>query len=78
MTEEYGATYVSFNELLRMSDVISVHTPLSPQTRHLISDNEFAKMRKGVFIVNTSRGAGPSVPCSDPDTLNLTYPAFVQ
>ncbi|KAG8905206.1 hypothetical protein FRB99_000475 [Tulasnella sp. 403] len=55
--EEMGAKYVSFSELLGASDVISVHTPLTAHTRHLLSDSEFAKMRKGVFIVNTSRGA---------------------
>lgn len=52
-----GAKYVTFDELLSTSDAISVHVPLSPVTRHLISTAEFAKMRKGTYIVNTARGA---------------------
>jgi len=57
LNEEMGAEYVSFDELLACSNVITIHCPLSSATRHLISDNEFNQMRKGVFIVNTSRGA---------------------
>ncbi|CAK7216592.1 hypothetical protein SCUCBS95973_002859 [Sporothrix curviconia] len=49
-------TYVSFEELLRTSDVISVHVPLSPATTHLLDDAAFAKMKDGVIIVNTARG----------------------
>lgn len=42
--------------LLRSSDFISVHVPLSEQTKKLIGANEFAQMKKGVVVVNTSRG----------------------
>lgn len=52
-----GATYVSFDELLRTSDIISVHVPLSAATRHLIGASEIAKMKRGVVIINTARGA---------------------
>ena len=48
--------FVSFDELLRTSDVISVHVPLSPATTHLLDDAAFARMKDGVIIVNTARG----------------------
>ena len=51
-----GAKYVSFEELLRTSDVISVHLPLSPATRHTLSKREFQMMKDGVVVVNTARG----------------------
>ncbi len=47
---------VNFQELLSMSDIISLHIPLSSETRGMLSDNEFAIMKKGSIIVNTSRG----------------------
>ncbi|KAG5294924.1 glyoxylate reductase [Histoplasma ohiense] len=52
-----GAEYVSFDELLRRSDVISLNLPLNKSTRHIISHAEFAKMKQGVVVVNTARGA---------------------
>ncbi|KAF2813468.1 uncharacterized protein BDZ99DRAFT_486687 [Mytilinidion resinicola] len=52
-----GAGYVSFETLLSDSDVISLNLPLNKNTRHLISTKEFEKMKKGVVIVNTARGA---------------------
>ncbi|CAK7221841.1 hypothetical protein SBRCBS47491_004666 [Sporothrix bragantina] len=48
--------YVSFEELLKTSDIISVHVPLSPATTHLLDDAAFAQMKDGVIIVNTARG----------------------
>ncbi|KAF8150483.1 D-isomer specific 2-hydroxyacid dehydrogenase [Mycena galopus ATCC 62051] len=56
-SEEKGAAYVSMDELLAMSDVISVNCPLTAETRHLLGPAEFSKMKTGVFIVNTARGA---------------------
>jgi D-3-phosphoglycerate dehydrogenase len=47
---------VGFDELLQASDFISVHAPLTPQTRGLVNADAFAKMKKGVLIVNTARG----------------------
>ncbi|EXJ84040.1 hypothetical protein A1O3_04707 [Capronia epimyces CBS 606.96] len=53
----YGATYCStLDELLSSADVISFHFPLSDKTKGMISHAEFAKMKDGVFIVNTCRG----------------------
>ncbi|KAG8857101.1 palmitoyltransferase pfa5 [Serendipita sp. 411] len=54
--EEKGATYLEFDQLLRQSRLITLHCPLTPATRHLLSDDQFAKMQDGVFIVNTARG----------------------
>jgi len=54
---EGGAEYVCFEELLRRSDVLSLNLPLNKHTRHIISTDEFAKMKTGVVIVNTARGA---------------------
>lgn len=54
--EEKGATYVSFEELITTADVISLNCPLTPETFHLIGEKEFARMKKGVMIVNTARG----------------------
>jgi D-3-phosphoglycerate dehydrogenase / 2-oxoglutarate reductase len=51
-----GALKVELHELLRRSDFISVHSPLTPQTHHLIGHREFDLMKPGVYIVNTSRG----------------------
>ncbi|PSN73114.1 glyoxylate reductase [Corynespora cassiicola Philippines] len=52
-----GAEYVSFEELLSTSDVISLNLPLNAETRHKISTSEFEMMKKGVVLVNTARGA---------------------
>lgn len=52
-----GAKYVSFEELLATSDVLSLNLPLNKNTRHIIGAPEFAKMKKGVVVVNTARGA---------------------
>lgn len=50
------ATHVPFSRLLRESDAVSLHVPGTPATRHLIGKNELAAMRRGAFLVNTSRG----------------------
>lgn len=52
-----GASYVSFDQLLSESDIISIHVPLSAKTKHLIGAQEIAKMKPGVVLVNTARGA---------------------
>lgn len=54
---EGGAHYVSFDELLAQSDVLSLNLALNAKTRHIISAPEFARMKDGVVIVNTARGA---------------------
>ena len=55
--KDSGLDYVELDTLLRESDVISLHCPLTPDTRHILNRDAFSKMRKGVFILNTSRGA---------------------
>ena len=54
---EGDATYLSFDELLAQADVLSLNLSLNPKTKHIISAPEFAKMKDGVVIVNTARGA---------------------
>ncbi|NQV24060.1 MAG: 2-hydroxyacid dehydrogenase, partial [Rhodopirellula sp.] len=54
--EQAGATYVELEELLTRSDVISLHCPLTPETRHLINSESIERMKHGVVLVNTSRG----------------------
>ena len=51
-----NARYVSFEELICTSDVISIHLPLNSQTRGLIGKKEFNMMKDGVVLVNTARG----------------------
>ena len=55
--KDSGITYVSLEELLEQSDIISLHCPLTDGTRHMINAEAIGKMKKGVVIVNTSRGA---------------------
>lgn len=57
LEKQLGVKYVTFNELLTMSDIITIHVPLTPETYHMISHKEFGLMKHGVYIVNTSRGA---------------------
>ncbi|KAE8327310.1 D-isomer specific 2-hydroxyacid dehydrogenase [Aspergillus sergii] len=52
-----GAEYVSFEKLLADSDIISINVPLNGNTKHLIGAAEIAKMKPGVVIINTARGA---------------------
>lgn len=54
---EGGAEYCSFEQLLAHSDVLSLNLSLNANTRHIISQPEFQKMKDGVVIVNTARGA---------------------
>ncbi|MBQ2501486.1 MAG: 2-hydroxyacid dehydrogenase [Bacteroidales bacterium] len=55
--EGFGINYVSLDELFEKSDIISLHCPLTDATRHLVNAESIAKMKKGIVIVNTSRGA---------------------
>eukprot|EP00698_Gefionella_okellyi_P018374 TRINITY_DN549_c0_g1_i1.p1 TRINITY_DN549_c0_g1~~TRINITY_DN549_c0_g1_i1.p1 ORF type:complete len:284 (-),score=40.77 TRINITY_DN549_c0_g1_i1:397-1248(-) len=54
--QRYNCRYVSFAELLQTSDYISVHTPLTPDTKHLLDKPQFDMMKRGVYIINTARG----------------------
>jgi len=51
-----GVRRVEFAELLKISDYISIHSPLLPETRHMFSTEAFRQMKPGALIVNTSRG----------------------
>jgi D-lactate dehydrogenase len=51
-----GFTYVDLPTLFRSSDIISLHCPLTPQTKHLINDDTIALMKDGVMLINTGRG----------------------
>jgi glyoxylate reductase len=53
---EAGLTYVSYEELLAQSDFISVHAPLTAETRHLVGERELRLMKPTAFLVNTARG----------------------
>jgi glyoxylate reductase len=54
--EELGARYLELDDLLRESDFVSIHTPLTPETRHLISERELDIMKPTSVLVNASRG----------------------
>lgn len=52
-----GLNYVSLDEIFKSSDVISLHCPLTEETKHLINRDTIKKLKKGVALINTSRGA---------------------
>ncbi|OGM26332.1 D-glycerate dehydrogenase [Candidatus Woesebacteria bacterium RIFCSPHIGHO2_02_FULL_38_9] len=54
--KELGVEYTDIDKLYAESDFISVHLPLTNETRHMINEGAFNKMKKGIFIVNTARG----------------------
>ncbi|MCC6889740.1 MAG: D-glycerate dehydrogenase [Hyphomicrobiales bacterium] len=51
-----GVRYLGFEDLLREADFVSLHPQLSPETRHLMSDHQFALMKPTAFVINTARG----------------------
>ena len=56
VAEPYGVTLVTLEQLLAESDVVTIHTFLAPSTRHLINAERLAQMKRGAYLVNTSRG----------------------
>ncbi|MHB9029799.1 MAG: hydroxyacid dehydrogenase [Candidatus Latescibacterota bacterium] len=56
LESEYGFRYVGMDELLAISDIITLHVPAIRATHHLISDDAFGKMKAGVVLINTARG----------------------
>jgi glyoxylate reductase len=54
---EIGMEFVPLERLLQEADFVSLHPPFNAETRHMISDKEFALMKPTAFIVNTARGA---------------------
>ena len=55
--ERIGIEYAVLDELLAAADIVTLHCPLTPQTRHVIDERSLARMKSGVMIINTSRGA---------------------
>ena len=54
---EHQVVYCTLDELYHSSDIISLHCPLTEQTKYLINDYSISKMKDGVMIINTGRGA---------------------
>ena len=63
-SEYAGCARMSFDQVLTTSDVITFHVPLTPETRHLINRQTLARIKRGAFVINTSRG-----PVIDEDAL---------
>jgi glyoxylate reductase len=56
LEQELGAKRVDFDTLLAESDFVSIHTPLTPDTRHMFGAEAFAKMKRTAILINTGRG----------------------
>lgn len=56
LTEAFECRYVSLDELLQSSDIVTIHVPLSLSTHHLINSDNILKMKKGALLINTARG----------------------
>lgn len=54
---DFGVQYLEFNEVCRQADIISLHCPLNNETRHIINAQAIDKMKPGVMLINTGRGA---------------------
>jgi len=52
-----GVEYVTLDDIWRRSDIITLHTPLTSETKHMVAANEIARMKPGVMVINTGRGA---------------------
>jgi D-3-phosphoglycerate dehydrogenase len=57
VTARAGVESMEFDELLKVSDFISIHTPLIPETNHLFNDDAFRRMKPTAYLINTARGA---------------------
>lgn len=55
--EALGVTYLDLDDLLARSEIITLHTPLTPETHHLIGRRALERVRRGAMLINTSRGA---------------------
>ena len=56
-TDEEGVRYTTFEEVMKNSDYVSLHCPLTPQTKHIINQEALELMKPSAFLINTSRGA---------------------
>ena len=54
---ELDGEFIPLKEMLRRSDIVTIHVPLTPQTHHMIGEEEIRLMKKGAYLINTSRGA---------------------
>lgn len=54
--KEKGVTYASLDEVLKQSDVLTLHAPYTKENHHLLNKEKFSLMKKGVYIINTARG----------------------
>jgi glyoxylate reductase len=54
--QELDATFMTMDELIESSDVLSLHCPYSPATHHLIGENQLARMKSTAYLINTARG----------------------
>jgi glyoxylate reductase len=55
--KEFGVQFVSLGDLMKTSDFVSIHVPLTPETKHLVGEKEMRLMKKTAYLINTSRGA---------------------
>ncbi|HEX6540634.1 MAG TPA: D-glycerate dehydrogenase [Ktedonobacterales bacterium] len=62
--QQFGLTYAPLEDVLAQADFVSIHTPLTPETHHLMNHERFARMKRSAILINTSRG-----PVVDPDAL---------
>ena len=56
VVNELDAKFMTMDELIESSDVLSLHCPYSPATHHLISENQLARMKSSAYLINTARG----------------------
>ena len=56
LTMQYNVKYVSLDTLLKMSDIVTIHVPLTKETHHMIGQRELEMMKSTAFIINTARG----------------------
>jgi len=54
---QYSVSYVSFDELIKNADVLSLNCPLTPETKHIINSKVFSEMKNTAYLINTARGA---------------------
>ena len=54
--KQHGVEYTDLPALLRASDIVSLHAPLTPETHHLLNDGSLPQMKQGAYVINTSRG----------------------
>lgn len=60
--KEIGIEYMPLNDVMKTADVISIHTPLTPETRGLIGKEQIALMKEGAILINTARGPVMDIP----------------